>query len=538
MAAISAALGMVCGCGGGGSTPSGGGGGSPSPGTDMGSVTTVSDASSYTIQSASSGLVLGIAGQSQAAAANIVQEAAAGATDDTWHFLPMGSSQYNVENLLSHQVLGIPNASTSAGAQAVQYADNGTNDHLWQFYLLTDGNYLVKNVNSGLYLEVANSDATAAAKIDQSSRSAIAAGCKCQEWVLTSTGKDAYPAPRQVSGSGTSVHDPFLLQDPSTHVYWLYGTHQTLAWSTDGATFTYTNVNSPSGVCNSGEGGAWLTQDNRCPIIGPDFSSWTGLQTPKSDNNGQSTDVWAPDVLYVNGTYHLYYAIPYEPSTGAEAVIGLATSSTAWGPWTDAGYVISSWTAATTAPPASQNGWNFSSSTTWNAIDPAAFIDGAGNWWLVFGSWQDGIHLIQLDPKTGLRTGTAMYRIAARGAGEEGAFLYYWNGYYYYFASINVCCNGTASTYRTIVGRSQTVTGPYLDRGGIDLVNGGGTILISSHGNIYGPGGASVFTDTGTDGSQSQPTLVYHYYDGNNNGAPTLGINRLAFDADGWPYIE
>jgi hypothetical protein len=32
--------------------------------------------------------------------------------------------------------------------------------------------------------------------------------------------------------------------------------------------------------------------------------------------------------------------------------------------------------------------------------------------------------------------------------------------------------------------------------------------------------------------------MVYHYYDGNNNGAPTLGINQLGFTSDGWPYIQ
>jgi arabinan endo-1,5-alpha-L-arabinosidase len=88
------------------------------------------------------------------------------------------------------------------------------------------------------------------------------------------------------------------------------------------------------------------------------------------------------------------------------------------------------------------------------------------------------------------------------------------------------------------VGRSQSVTGPYYDRGGLDLAAGGGTILVSTHDNIAGPGGGSVFTDTGADGTASLPTFVYHYYDGNNNGAPTLGINRLVFDSDGWPSIQ
>lgn len=503
----------------------------------MGTLTSVGITNQYKLKNASSSLVLGISGQSQTAGAKIVQESDAGSTDILWHFIPDSGQRFLLENLLTHQVMGVSSASTTAGAQVLQWADNGTNDHLWQFYLLSDGNYLIKNVNSGLYLEDANSGTDSSATIDQGARTSSASGCTCQEWTVVSTNTAAYPAPMTVAGSGTSVHDPFVLQDPATHHYWLYGTHQTLAVSTDLKTFTYTNTNSTEGACTTGQGTGWLTVQNHCPIIGPDFSSWTGLQTPLAYNNHTNTDVWAPSVLYANGTYYQYYAIPYQPSTGAEAVIGLATSTTPWGPWTDKGYVVTSWTAATTQPPA-PNPWGFTSTTTWNAIDPAPFIDADGKWWMVFGSWQDGTHLVQLDPTTGLRIDNNMYKVATRAAGEEGPFIYYWNGYYYYFAPINVCCQGTASLYRTIVGRSRTVTGPYLDRGGIDLANGGGTILVSSHANIYGPGGGSVFTDTGADGTQSIPTFIYHYYDGNKNGAPTLGINRLVFDSDGWPSIQ
>jgi arabinan endo-1,5-alpha-L-arabinosidase len=127
-----------------------------------------------------------------------------------------------------------------------------------------------------------------------------------------------------------------------------------------------------------------------------------------------------------------------------------------------------------------------------------------------------------------------MYKLAYRAAGEEGPFIFYYGGYYYYFAPINVCCNGTSSTYRTIYGRATSVTGPYYDRGGIALTAGGGTILISSHGNVYGPGGGSVFTDAHNG---STVTFVYHYYDGNNSGTPTLGINTVSFTSDGWPYL-
>jgi arabinan endo-1,5-alpha-L-arabinosidase len=118
------------------------------------------------------------------------------------------------------------------------------------------------------------------------------------------------------------------------------------------------------------------------------------------------------------------------------------------------------------------------------------------------------------------------------GTGIEGSYIYPHGGYYYLFASVDNCCQGDTSTYRIIVGRATSITGPYTDRGGIALTSGGGTILLSAHANINGPGGESVFTDT--DGA----ILVYHYYDGNNSGYPALGLNVLAWTSDGWPYLQ
>jgi arabinan endo-1,5-alpha-L-arabinosidase len=506
---------------------------------DLGTQATIGDTFQFTMTNVSSGLSLGIAGQSQAASAALVDENAAGATDDLWHAMPIGTSQnqYNVENMLTHQVMGIQFASTAAGAPALQYADNGTNDHLWEYFLLKDGNYLILNVNSNLYLQ---EDTTVSPTIiDQGPRATTGTGCTCQEWTLTTTTTAAYPAPRTVTGTGIFVHDPYMLKDPSG-TYWLYGTHQTLAYSTDLTTFTYTTTGTAQGACTASQGSDWLLDAQHCPIIGPDFASWTGLQSPPTGIGNVDTDVWAPSLLYANSTYYLYYSIPYEPSTGAEAVIGLATSTTPYGPWTDKGYVVSSWTAASTAPPVNA-AWNFSATTTWNAIDAAPFVDASGKWWMSFGSFSDGIHIIQLDPTTGLPLAsnpTPYPIISSRIGGEEGSFIYPWvfNGtqYYYYFAPINVCCSPT-SPYRTIVGRSTSPNGPFVDRGGLDLTNSGGTILLSTHGNIVGPGGGSVFTDS-VNGTPT-PTFVYHYYDGNNNGTPTLGINRLGFTADGWPYV-
>lgn len=477
-----------------------------SPSTpDMGSVTPVGDSTQFQLKNASNGEFLGIASQSQTAGTSLSLSDEDSSSDQLWHFMPMGNNQFNVENLLTHQVIGISNASTASGAQALQWADNGTNDHLWSFYLLTDGNYLVKNINSGLYLQL--DTAVSPAIVDQGPRAATGAGCTCQEWSLVNSNNNVYPAPLSISGTGIYVHDPNLIQD-TNGTFWLYGTHNTLASSTDMSTFT--------AVANGD--------------INPDFSWWASENV--TGTNGR-TDIWAPDVMYANGVYYQYYSIPIYTNpavagsnSGPEAVIALATSTNPNGPWTDAGKIISSCGTITGC------------TTGFNAIDPAPFVDSSGKWWLSFGSWSDGIHILQLDPTTGLRLATnmALANIAARTAGEEGSLVYpyVFNGtqYYYYFASINTCCNGTASTYRIIVGRSTNPTGPYLDRGGIDLAQGGGTILLSSHSNIYGPGGQSVLT------VNNKPLLVYHYYDGDSNGTPTLGLNYLAFGPDGWPAMQ
>lgn len=490
----------------------------------MGSLTMPGTVYQYQLKNASSGLVLGINAQSQSKGANVVQESGSPA-DSVWHFVPnvYNSDEVNIENMLTHQVLGFSTANlvnglpassaANAGAQAIQFSDTGSDDEDWQFYVLTDGNYLIKNHYSGLYLQA--SDNTASATITQGARSSSTTGCACQEWALVQSANAAYPAPITVSGSGVSVHDPYMLKDPGG-TYWLYGTHNTLAKSTDMTTFTSVSPN----IANAP---SW----------------WTTIYAPSQG----SPDMWAPSLLYANGTYYQYYAMPVMPdSIGGEAIIALATSTTPNGPWTDQGVIISSWSNKS-AP--TINGFGFTNTTQYNAIDPAPFVDASGNWWLVFGSWFDGTHVVALDSTTGLlktpgqNVTQNQTSVAFRYWGEEGPFIYPWtvNGtqYYYYFAPINPCCSAT-STYRIIVGRSTSPTGPFLDRGGQDLVHDGGTILLSTHGNIVGPGGQSLFTDT-VNGVPT-PTIVYHYYDANNNGAPTLGINRLGFTSDGWPFVQ
>jgi arabinan endo-1,5-alpha-L-arabinosidase len=495
-AAAAVVVAIVSGCGGagtGGTTTGGGGGGGTTP--DMGSLATMNDSDEYTLTNQASGLVLGIAGQSQTAGTALAQETSSGSADSLWHVIPMNNGRYNVENMLTHQLMGITNASTAAGAQVLEWADNGTSDHLWEFYLLKDGNYLIQNVNSGLYLEDADSGTTSSAAIDQNARATTGTGCSCQEWTLASTGSSPYPAPAAVSvtysSSGDSaaigVHDPSILKAGAT--YYLFSTHGLI------------HVHQSTDRINFSDDGYGL----------PSLPAWTNAYTASSG------DLWAPDASAHNGAYWLYYAASTFGS--ANSAIGLATSPSGEpGTFADSGAAI--YTSAN-CPGA-------------NAIDPASVVDASGNAWLAFGSYSNGIQIVPANNATGIPTGAACTQLAFHpsGSGLEGSYIYPHGGYYYLFASVDTCCQGVTSTYRIIVGRSTAVTGPYTDRGGLALTSGGGTILLSAHGNINGPGGESVFTDS--DGA----ILVYHYYDGNNNGNPALGINVLGWTSDGWPYVE
>ena len=229
-------------------------------------------------------------------------------------------------------------------------------------------------------------------------------------------------------------------------------------------------------------------------------------------------NLWAPSVFERDGTHYLYYA---GSSFGLNnSVIGVmenpaldAADPTAG--WIDRGMVVRS-----------------QPRDDFNAIDPFR-IDTGGRAFLAFGSFWDGIRMIELDPETGLALpDTPMVRLASRGGGaiEAPAILEH-DGRFYLFVSFDKCCAGLASTYRIMVGRADAVEGPYLDRDGKPLLEGGGTELLKSTGRYRGPGGQEVFRRDG------RPWLAYHWYDRDQGGIPKLALSPIRFDAEGWPDV-
>ena len=131
-----------------------------------------------------------------------------------------------------------------------------------------------------------------------------------------------------------------------------------------------------------------------------------------------------------------------------------------------------------------------------------------------------------------------MHSLAARPSpgAIEAPFVIRHGRYYYLFASFDFCCRGAKSSYNTVVGRATTPTGPYLDRAGTPMLRGGGTPVLAS-----GQGTGSRYVGRGHNAILQAPDgdrIVYHAYDTQRNGTPTLRIQRLIWDAKGWPHAE
>jgi arabinan endo-1,5-alpha-L-arabinosidase len=169
----------------------------------------------------------------------------------------------------------------------------------------------------------------------------------------------------------------------------------------------------------------------------------------------------------------------------------------------------------------------------YNTIDPAVLLDDDGRLWMTFGSFWGGIFVTELDPTTGkqLHPDQPATHVAknAEGTEIEASYLHKHDGKYYLFVNWGKCCQGVRSTYNIRIGRSDAPTGPFVDRDGKVLAEGGGTLLLTNDGPRIGPGHASIFTENGID------YLSYHYYDGDRRGQPTVGLRQLVWLADGWP---
>jgi len=271
----------------------------------------------------------------------------------------------------------------------------------------------------------------------------------------------------------------------------------------------------------------FATGDRIGVATSPDLVHWTDASPVFAANPGWtaeavpgSTWFWAPEVVYRAGRWRVYYSVS---TFGSQvSAIGLATSPTldssdpAYG-WRDEGPVITS-----------------SPADDFNAIDPAVVADENGTDWMLWGSFWGGLKMVRLDASGHQDRGdNPVITLAHRHLEPntvEGGFILPRDGWYYLFASFDFCCRGLNSTYRIVVGRSRSVTGPYLDQDGKDMAAGGGTVIRDGDGDhrYVALGHNSIFSEN------DDAWLVCHGYDRHRDGAPILVLERLLWDG-AWP---
>ncbi len=268
----------------------------------------------------------------------------------------------------------------------------------------------------------------------------------------------ACPHAFKLDGDVEFTHDPSIIKDGDT-------------W------YLFSTANGPD---RRGELPIRCSKDlqhwTRCGYVFDSVPDWIKKESPKT------RELWAPDISYFDGRYHLYYAFSvFGKNTSGIALLTNKTLDPK-NPdfhWKDEGLVLES-----------------HAEDDFNAIDPNLSIDTQGHTWLAFGSFWSGIKMRRIDRKTGkLSTeDTKLYSLASRKRPDnpppnppglpgnwqaiEAPFVVHHDGSYYLFVSFDLCCRGTKSNYKTMVGRSRNITGPYVDAEGKAMLEGGGTPLL------------------------------------------------------------
>lgn len=262
----------------------------------------------------------------------------------------------------------------------------------------------------------------------------------------------------------------------------------------------------------------YATEDIRnVPIyVSPDLVNWeftgtafTGETRPDFEPKG---GIWAPDINYINEQYVLYYSMSV---WGGEWTcgIGVAVADNPQGPFIDKGKLFRS-----------------NEIDVQNSIDPF-YIEEDGRKYLFWGSFR-GIYAIELaDDGLSIREGAQKKQVA--GTAYEGVYILKKENEYYFFASIGSCCEGINSTYTTVVGKSENLFGPYLNKKNESMTNNCHEVLIRGNERFAGTGHNSeiIIDDKGNY------WMFYHAVDRQNPKGRKLMLEQIQWK-NGWPYVE
>ncbi|MDR1722536.1 MAG: family 43 glycosylhydrolase [Tannerella sp.] len=280
-----------------------------------------------------------------------------------------------------------------------------------------------------------------------------------------------------------SLPDPTVIKADDGYFY-LYATED----------IAYTPIFRSKNLVNWEQIGACFTKETR----------------PSWEPNG---GIWAPDINYINGKYVLYYSMSVWGGVQT-CGIGVAVADSPKGPFTDKGAMFRSNTIGVL-----------------NSIDQFYYEDG-GKKYLIWGSFS-GIYCIELeDDGLALKAGAEKVQIA--GTVTEGSYIHKRGKYYYYFGSTGSCCEGANSTYTVVVGRSESLFGPYLTKSGQSMMDNYYEKVLYGNSVFAGPGhNAEIVTDDNGD-----DWLLYHaYVKSHPETGRVLCLDKIVWTND-WPAVS
>ncbi len=354
----------------------------------------------------------------------------------------------------------------------------------------------------------------------------------------------------------TPVHDPSVIAADGK--YYIFGSHMAAAYSEDLRGW----VHLASGYHSGNKVWGDLFAE------GSHVFDYAGLNTSLIPTDDGGCHVWAPSVVWnpVMGKYMMYYCTT---STWNASNLCFGVSDSVEGPYEWQALLICSGfdknnLDQTNVPQYADESWirkhhltlagGYNYRECPNAIDPTAFFDADGRFWMVYGSYSGGIFLLELDPATGLvihpeadeAAGVDPYFgkriLGGRHQSIEGPWILYddASGWYYLFVSYGGL--NTHGGYQIRVFRSRSVDGPYLDMNGKTAGQSGHALYgLKLSGNYTLPSVRTAYMATGHNSAfvdaDGKRYIVYHTRFNNGTEGHLPMVKQFGLNEEGWPCM-
>ena len=232
--------------------------------------------------------------------------------------------------------------------------------------------------------------------------------------------------------------------------------------------------------------------------------------------------LWAPEIRIIRDKYVLFFSMWWgDVGTYDGHSVAYAVADAPSGPFAFRGQIINS---DPDYPPFYG---------THHSIDQF-YVEDNGKSYLFWGSFR-GLYAAELDIDGELNIAVKKETLVqVAGNAYEGSCVYRRGDYYYLFASVGDWTGGMSSTYRTVVGRSKNLFGPYVDRQGGRMLDNRYEELISGDDRFAGTGHNSNIIED----DKEQTWMFYHAYDSSapDKGRQTM-LDRVHWDDEGWPVV-